>query len=122
MAKLRNRLFRRKDGRCGRRLRVEARSRAGDIITDQEFNRLLRWEWRIPKDANNGVKYFITEKRKEAIGHEYQMVNDRDIKDPREKTASFYDVLPPKVDATKPAGEWNQSRVLVQGKIMWSIG
>jgi len=97
-------------------LRVEARSRAGDIITDQEFNDFdLRWEWRIPKDANNGVKYFITEKRKEAIGHEYQMVDDRDIKDPREKTASFYDVLPPKVDATKPAGEWNQSRVLVQG-------
>jgi hypothetical protein len=97
-------------------LQLEARSKAGDIITDQEFNDFdLRWEWRIPKGANNGVKYFITEKRREAIGHEYQMIDDATVKDPRQKTASFYDVLPPKIDATRPPGEWNESEVLVRG-------
>ena len=34
----------------------------------------------------------------------------------KETTASFYDVLPPSEDKpVKPPGEWNQSRVLVQG-------
>jgi len=67
-------------------LQLEPRSKAGDIITDQEFNDFdLRWEWRIPKGANNGVKYFITEKRREAIGHEYQMIDDATVKDPRQK-------------------------------------
>jgi hypothetical protein len=97
-------------------LHLEARSKAGDIITEKEFGDFdLRWEWRIPKGANNGVKYFIIESRGEAIGHEYQMIDDSTVKDPRQKTASFYDVLPPTAEASKPPGEWNRSRVVVKG-------
>jgi len=95
--------------------------RGGDIITTQTFGDFdLEWDWRIEAGGNNGLKYFITEERSSAIGHEYQMIDDEGHPDGRmgakRTTASFYDVLPP--SATKPLkkpGEWNHSRVLVQG-------
>jgi len=93
----------------------------GDIVTRQEFEDYdLRWEWRITPGGNNGVKYLVTEKRAGAPGHEYQMIDDEGHPDgklgPKRQTASFYDVLPPSADRklNKP-GEWNSSRVLVQG-------
>jgi hypothetical protein len=92
--------------------------RGGDIITADEFVDFdFQWEWRIPPKANNGIKYFITEERNSAVGHEYQMIDDALPKLPKkEMTASFYDVLPPRDDKPlKPIGEWNHSRVLVQG-------
>ncbi len=100
-------------------LQLEAGSKAGDIITEEKFSEFdLTWEWKIPKGANNGLKYFILEERGQAIGHEYQMIDDKDGHDsgPKHSTASFYDVLAPAGDkGLKPPGEWNLSRVLVQG-------
>jgi hypothetical protein len=92
----------------------------GDIITEgryQEFD--LRWEWKVAPGANSGVKYFILTERGAPIGHEYQMIDDERHSDaktgPLHQTAAFYDVLPPVKPAVKPAGQWNQSRVLVRG-------
>jgi len=95
--------------------------RGGDIITEKKFEDFeLTWEWRIEKGGNNGVKYFVTEERPAAPGHEYQMLDDDAeawTKIPaKDKTASFYQVLPPAADkGYKPAGEWNSSRILVKG-------
>jgi hypothetical protein len=36
----------------------------------------LEWDWRVEPAGNNGIKYFITEERGSAIGHEYQMIDD----------------------------------------------
>lgn len=94
----------------------------GDIISADEFTDFdLQWEWRVPAKANNGLKYFITEERKQAVGHEYQMIDDwrnaDGMRGPKWQTASFYDVLPPqKKTPLKAVGEWNHSRVLVQGQ------
>ena len=100
-------------------LQLESGSKAGDIITDETFSDFdLTWEWKIPRGANNGIKYFILEERGEAIGHEYQMIDDKDGHDygPKHSTASFYDVLAPAEDKPlKAPGEWNLSRVLVKG-------
>jgi hypothetical protein len=100
-------------------LQLEPGSKAGDIITEEKFSDFdLTWEWKIPKGANNGIKYFILEERGQAVGHEYQMIDDKEGHDygPKHSTASFYDVLPPRdLSASKPPGEWNLSRVLVQG-------
>jgi len=100
-------------------LRLEGGSKAGDIVTEEKFSDFdLTWEWKIPAGANNGVKYFILEERGEAIGHEYQMIDETDGKKMADKhrTASFYEVLPPAKDKPiKAPGEWNTSRVLVQG-------
>ncbi len=93
----------------------------GDIITDAEFDDFeLTWEWKQAPAGNSGVKYFITETRDAAIGHEYQMIDDErepDAKLAKGKhvTASFYDVLAPSGGATRPPGEINQSRILVRG-------
>ena len=93
----------------------------GDIITDTEFDDFeLQWEWKIAPSANSGVKYFITETRNSAIGHEYQMIDaernpNAEVVTGKKATASFYDVLKPTRVATRPAGETNQSRILVRG-------
>ncbi|HZQ45503.1 MAG TPA: DUF1080 domain-containing protein, partial [Verrucomicrobiae bacterium] len=66
---------------------------------------------------NNGIKYLVTETRPSARGHEYQMIDDAIVAGkPVQSTASFYDVLAPDPKKPlKPVGEWNHSRVLVQG-------
>jgi hypothetical protein len=98
-------------------LKKVARVRGGDIITENEFNDFeLSWEWRIPPKANNGVKYFVTETRDTALGHEYQMIDDSTIHSPKGVTASFYDVLPPKPHAPiRFAPGINSSLLRVQG-------
>jgi hypothetical protein len=89
--------------------------RGGDILTDRVFDAFeFQWEWKLKPGGNNGVKYFIDEGRGQVVGHEYQMIDDREIKDPKGRTASFYDVLPPEPrPALKPPGEWNHSRLVV---------
>lgn len=89
----------------------------GDIITIGKFEDFdLYWEWRLGPRGNNGVKYLVTEARDAGIGHEYQMVDETLFKDLKKSTAAFYEVLPPKADKPfKPPGEWNSSRILVQG-------
>lgn len=96
--------------------------KGGDIITERIFSDFeLEWEWRLAKDANNGIKYCVTEKRPEAPGYEYQMLDDPSSRfknvPVKSLTASFYEVLAPAADKPlKPAGEWNLSRVVVRGE------
>ncbi len=94
----------------------------GDIISDAEFGDFeLQWEWKLAPSGNSGVKYFVTESRSAALGHEYQMIDDERNGDAngasgKHVTASFYDVLKPTVTPpTKPPGEINQSRIVVKG-------
>jgi len=93
----------------------------GDIVTVETFSDFdLRFEFRIAPGGNSGVKYFVTEDRDGPIAHEYQVLDDERHPDakigPRRQTAAFYDVLPPAADKpSRPAGEWNQGRILVQG-------
>ncbi len=92
---------------------------AGNLLTrrtwtDYEF----AWEWKIGPKGNNGVKYMVLEKRG-AIGHEYQMIDDRHWQQqPLSQTGTFYAVLPRAVKLTEPVriDKWNQSRIKVQGK------
>jgi hypothetical protein len=98
-------------------LKKVANVQGGDIITTNTFNDFdFRWQWRLAPKANNGIKYLITEERDSAIGHEYQMIDEPPGKLNKHSTASFYEVLPPNESGqAKPAGQWNESRVLVKG-------
>src|SRR5712691_7077864 len=94
---------------------------ARDLITDATFDQFdLRWEWKISLKGNSGVKYFVLEDRPDAIGHEYQIIDDERHPDaqigPHRQTAAFYDVFPAHDRPLKPAGEWNTSEVIVKGK------
>ena len=91
-----------------------------DIVTAAEFDSFeLAWEWKISPGGNSGVKYLVIEDRDAAIGHEYQVIDDEKHPDakvgPKRQTAAFYDVLAAANRPLKPAGEWNQSRVIVKG-------
>jgi 3-keto-disaccharide hydrolase len=92
-----------------------------DIITKDKFGDFdFRFEWKVAPGGNSGVKYLVTEERSGPIAHEYQVVDDATNPDakigPHRQTAAFYDVLPPAKDTpSKPAGEWNESRILVKG-------
>ena len=91
--------------------------KGGDLITADTFDDFeLAWEWKMPPRSNNGVKYFITEERRSAVGHEYQLLDDARTKDPLSSCASFYLVVAPSPDKkVMPFGEWNFSRILVRG-------
>jgi hypothetical protein len=91
-----------------------------DIITTGTWDQFeLAWDWKISPGGNSGVKYLVLEDRDSAIGHEYQVIDDDKHPDakvgPKRQTAAFYDVLPAANRPLKPAGEWNQSRVIVKG-------
>ena len=92
-----------------------------DIVTEQPFGDFdFRFEWKLAPGGNSGVKYLVTEERSGPIAHEYQILDDEkhpDGKVGRHRwTASFYDVLAPaEKTPSKPAGEWNESRILVKG-------
>lgn len=102
-------------------LKKIAGERGGDIVTEREFGDFeLAWDWRIARNGNNGLKYLVTEERANGPGHEYQLLDDDGHPDgkrgPKRQTASFYDVLPPKKERKlQPPGEWNTSRLLIQG-------
>jgi hypothetical protein len=92
--------------------------KGGDLITVDTFDNFdLSWEWKMPPRSNNGVKYFITEERRSAVGHEYQLIDDARTKDALSSCASFYLVVAPDPakKTVKPFGEWNHSRILVRG-------
>jgi hypothetical protein len=94
---------------------------ARDIVSKETYDQFdLSWEWRAAQGANSGLKYFVLEDMDAAIGHEYQLIDDERHADakigPHRQTAAFYDVLAASDRPLKPAGEFNQSRVLVKGK------
>jgi Family of unknown function (DUF6807)/3-keto-disaccharide hydrolase len=92
-----------------------------DIITTATYDRFeLTWEWKIAEGGNSGLKYFVLEDMDSAIGHEYQMIDDERHADakigPHRQTAAFYDVLQANNRPIRPAGQFNQSRVVSNGK------
>lgn len=94
----------------------------GDLLSDGEYDQFeLQWDWKIAPAGNSGLKYFVLDTRRTALGHEYQMLDDELNEDGKvaagkHVTASFYDVLKPTVKPpTRPIGEINHSRILVQG-------
>ncbi len=102
-------------------LKHEAKGGGGDIVTTESFESFeLVWDWKIAEVGNSGVKYNLPDKTK-AVGFEFQMLDDEKhpdgIKGGRlHQTAGLYDLMEPAADKkTSPIGQWNTSRILVQG-------
>jgi hypothetical protein len=93
----------------------------GQIVTTENFTDYeLDWEWKISEKGNNGIKYLIDENRPAAPGPEYQMLDDDGHPDAKNgtthRTAALYDLIAAADDKpVKPAGEWNESKVIVKG-------
>ena len=94
-------------------------SRGGDIVSEKDYaNFDLSFEWKIAPGVNSGLKYHYGKYGTKTIGIEYQLVDASGKADNQGKHAvgSIYDLFAadPKVPS-KPAGEWNTSRIVVNG-------
>jgi hypothetical protein len=91
---------------------------ANDLVTvDQYENFELSFEWMIPRhNGNSGVKYRVQEQMGQgyAFGCEYQCMNDPEAFD-KHASGALYDVFAPEGKKLAPQGEFNQSRILVNG-------
>lgn len=100
------------------------KDRSGDILTKQEFkNFTLEWDWKISVGGNSGVKYWVTEIKGQNLGIEYQLIDDQRHADAKKggnrQTGAIYDIkatIPDK--PSKPAGEWNSSKIEVNGTML----
>lgn len=80
-------------------------SQVDDALRTKQFDRSFI-------SSNNKAEIYV-------IGLEYQMIDNAVHPDAKRgslyQSAALYSISPPRKDATKPAGEWNQSRLIVQG-------
>ena len=94
---------------------VRAGSGAGDIITTDKFAAFeLIVEYNISKEGNSGLMFHVTEEGGAPwhSGPEIQIQDNKDGHDPQ-LSGWLYQLYKPDSDATKPAGEWNQLRILI---------
>jgi len=93
----------------------------GDIVTDRAFSSFdLRMEWKIAECGNNGLFFRAEEGHPPiwTVSPEYQLLDNTCADDneiPTHRAAAHYDIHAPSEDATKPAGQWNQTRLVVDG-------
>lgn len=98
-------------------------ARAGDIVTRREFGDFeLELEWMVAPGGNSGIFYRVSEAPGLAhtwqSGPEYQVLDDAGHADGvrRETSAgACYGLYPAPRGVVRPAGEWNRTRILVQG-------
>lgn len=104
--------------------------KSGDLVTDKEYeNFILEFEFNVAPKGNSGIIYKVLEDAnvKEyfasySSGPEYQIIDDKNypsaITD-KQKTGANYDVYQPNdFNVTKPAGEWNKGKIVInQNKV-----
>lgn len=94
---------------------------ANDMITKEEFGDFeLELEWKIGEAGNSGVFYRGTEEYNAIYwsAPEYQLLDNvkaADNKKDNHLAGSVYDIYAAPADAAKPAGEWNQTRIIAKG-------
>ena len=93
----------------------------GNIVTAEAYENFeFVWEWKIGEVGNSGVKYNLVDPAKD-LGFEYQLIDDEKHPDgirggKLHQTAALYDLIEPSAERkVKPVGEWNESRLVVNG-------
>ena len=91
---------------------------AGDIVTvDQYDNFELSLEYKISRAGNSGIMFHVTEDYPNPwqTGPEVQILDNKEGADPQ-KSGWLYQLYKSETDATKPAGQWNQVRIVITPK------
>jgi hypothetical protein len=92
-----------------------------DIITQKKYQNFeLTLEWRIAPGGNSGIFYRASEDDNAIYwtAPEMQVLDDArhpDGKSPLTSAGADYGIYPAPAGAVKPAGEWNQVRLVVNG-------
>lgn len=90
-----------------------------DLTSNDTFDNFeLQTDWKIAPQGNSGIIYLASEEFDAAYksGPEYQLIDDVNFPEKLEgwqKTGANYAMSAPLVDATKPVGEWNHTRIIV---------
>lgn len=95
-------------------------SKGGDIMTVEQFDDFeLSLEWNIAPGGNSGVLFRATEEDPIIwhIAPEVQVIDNayKDPLKPVQTAGANYDLHAPARDVTKPAGSWNEMRLVVKG-------
>ncbi len=94
----------------------------GNAISRNEYSDFeLEAEWRVGKGGNSGIYYREQSQRTDFVyaGNEYSIIDDDSyhpsVLTPDLRTGSLWGIIPPSISATKPVGEWNQTRIVCRG-------
>lgn len=94
---------------------VRSEKGADDIVTKEEFDAFeLSLEYKISAGGNSGLMFHVTEEGPEpySSGPEIQIQDNVNGHDPQ-KSGWLYQFYRSEKDATKPAGEWNELRLIL---------
>lgn len=92
----------------------------GDIVSDEEFDNFhLKLEWKIAKDGNSGVIFYVHEDTAKykwpwETGPEMQVLDNNghpDSKIIKHRAGDLYDLITSSPETVKPAGEWNLAEI-----------
>lgn len=96
-------------------------SKAGDLITEQEFSDFeLQLEWKVEPGGNSGIFFRADESERYIFltAPEMQILDDakhKDGKDPLTSAGANYALHPAPRGVVNPAGKWNHARLRVIG-------
>ncbi len=95
----------------------------GDILFDKKFRNFeLTMEWKVSEGGNSGIFYLAQEIPGEPVwknAPEMQILDNERHPDAKlgvngnRAAGSLYDLIPGNFEAVKPAGKWNQVKILV---------
>lgn len=92
----------------------------GDILTDQVFADFhLKVEWKISDGGNSGLLFYVQEDSSRyehswQTGPEMQLLDNQrhpDARIDKHRNGDLYDLIAASQEATKAAGEWNQTAI-----------
>jgi hypothetical protein len=92
-----------------------------DLVTKEQFGNFeFELEWKIGKEGNSGVFYRATREYDHIYwsGPEYQLLDDANAPDGRSRltaAGAAYGLYGPPAGVVKPFGEWNKTRIIVNG-------
>jgi hypothetical protein len=87
-----------------------------DLITKDQFASFeLSFDWKISPKGNSGVMYHVIEQGDETYqsGPEFQILDNSRGEPPLEQAGSLFALYPPAMDMTKPVGQWNHGKIVV---------
>jgi hypothetical protein len=92
-----------------------------DLVTTDNYGSFdIQFDWKVSKSANSGLLYHVQETHSGSYetGPEYQLIDDLGYEEKLQdwqKSGADYAMHPPAKIVSKPAGQYNHSRLVVNG-------
>ncbi|TNE64784.1 MAG: DUF1080 domain-containing protein [Alphaproteobacteria bacterium] len=93
----------------------------GDLVSNETYRNFeLVFEWQISEGGNSGVMFHVLEKPELKYtflsGPEYQVLDNKGRSEPPlEQAGALFALYAPSADYTKPVGEFNEAKIVVNG-------